>query len=122
MIILRQKQYTYLLDEYTTLVYNKKEVPSFDELGYTDLIKKLSSKEKIIDEIYADCGWLKSRGFKKKDLKNMINKLYKVIVKKNRYIELRVYFDVPGYKMEWLTCRYDFSGNKLNHWNTDEIE
>ena len=52
----------------------------------------------------------------------MINKLYKVIVKKNRYIELRVYFDVPGYKMEWLTCRYDFSGNKLNHWNTDEIE
>ena len=122
MIILRQKQYTYLLDKYTTLVYNNKEVPSFDELGYTDLIKKLSSKEKIIDEIYADCSWLKSRGFKKKDLKNMINKLYKVIVKKNRYIELRVYFDVPGYKMEWLTCRYDFSGNKLNHWNTDEIE
>ena len=122
MIILRQKQYTYLLDKYTTLVYNNKEVPSFDELGYTDLIKKLSSKEKIRDEIYADCGWLKSRGFKKKDLKNMINKLYKVIVKKNRYIELRVYFDVPGYKMEWLTCRYDFSGNKLNHWNTDEIE
>ena len=122
MIILRQKQYTYLLDKYTTLVYNNKEVHSFDELGYTNLIKKLSSKEKIIDEIYADCGWLKSRGFKKKDLKNMINKLYKVIVKKNRYIELRVYFDVPGYKMEWLTCRYDFSGNKLNHWNTDEIE
>lgn len=122
MIIIRQKQYTYLLDKYTTLVYNNKEVPSFDELGYTNLIKKLSSKEKIIDEIYADCGWLKSRGFKKKDLKNMINKLYKVIVKKNRYIELRVYFDVPGYKMEWLTCRYDFSGNKLNHWNTDEIE
>ena len=122
MIILRQKQYTYLLDKYTTLVYNNKEVPSFDELGYTNLIKKLSSKEKIIDEIYADCGWLKSRGFKKKDLKTMINKLYKVIVKKNRYIELRVYFDVPGYKMEWLTCRYDFSGNKLNHWNTDEIE
>ena len=80
MIILRQKQYTYLLDKYTTLVYNNKEVPSFDELGYTNLIKKLSSKEKIIDEIYADCGWLKSRGFKKKDLKNMINKLYKVIV------------------------------------------
>ena len=122
MIIIRQKQYTYLLDKYTTLVYNNKEVPSFDELGYTNLIKKLSSKEKIIDEIYADCGWLKSRGFKKKDLKTMINKLYKVIVKKNRYIELRVYFDVPGYKMEWLTCRYDFSGNKLNHWNTDEIE
>ena len=122
MIILRQKQYTYLLDKYTRLVYHNKEVPSFDELGYTNLIKKLSSKEKIIDEIYADCGWLKSRGFKKKDLKNMINKLYKVIVKKNRYIELRVYFDVPGYKMEWLTCRYDFSGNKLNHWNTDEIE
>ena len=122
MIILRQKQYTYLLDKYTTLVYNNKEVPSFDELGYTNLIKKLSSKEKIIDEIYADCGWLKSRGFKKKDLKNMINKLYKVIVKKNSYIELRVYFDVTGYKMEWLTCRYDCSGNKLNHWNTDEIE
>jgi hypothetical protein len=122
MIILRQKQYTYLLDDYTTLVYNNKEVPSFDDLGYTETVKKLSKKEKIIDEIYKDCGWLKSRGFKKKDLKKLINKLYKVIIKRNKYIELRVYFDVPGFKMEWLTCRYSLDGQKLNHWNTDIIE
>lgn len=122
MIILRQKQYTYLLDEYTTLIYNNKEVPNFDDLGYTGLIKKLSVKGKIIDEIYSDCSWMRSIGIKKNDLKKLINKLYEVIIKKNKYIELRVYFSIPGYKMEWLTCRYDFSGNKINHWNTDDIE